>query len=87
MQAMNVKSNKLFSNIKLKLIDFNLKWKDQKTLMILKIDKFKTYNWPTEELKVNLIKKLTSMLIFRVYNLHYINMKVNLLFFLNKYND
>jgi hypothetical protein len=55
--------------------------------MILKIDRFKIYNWPTEELKVNLINKLTSMLIFRVYNQHYINTKVNLLCFPNKYND
>jgi len=44
MQIMNVKNNKLYLNTKQKLIACNLKLKDQKILMIPKIDKLKNYS-------------------------------------------
>jgi hypothetical protein len=44
MLIMNGKNNKLFLNIKQKSIAYNLKLKDQKILMIPKIDKLKNYS-------------------------------------------
>lgn len=66
MQIMNVKNNKLYLNTKQKLIACNLKLKDQKILMIPKIDKLKNYSQLIEGLKGNLIKKLASIRILQI---------------------